>query len=1157
MYLYNLTLQPASSISTAILGHFSGTKAQEIVVARNQKLELWQANTTTGKLSVEHSEDMFCRIRSLASFRVTGGSKDYIVMGADTGAACLMEYDFKNRRFKVVQYHEFGRTGLRRLVAGQYVATDPKGRAFMIGAVERSKLVYVVTRDSEARLVFGSPLEASKAHSICFDIVGVDVGYENPVFAALESVYDDDNDDGDENAQKKQVVYYELDLGLNHVVRKWAAAVPDTANRLIALPGGDDGPSGVLVCSEGAIEYYSPVVTSTEGLRVVIPRRTEQGEDRPVMIVTHAVHRMKNAFFILAQGETGDLYKVIVEYSEEAATQLGITYFDSIPPASCLRILRAGFLFAASADSGSHRLFQFENLGLETEPVNQQMLSLRELSSLILVDEVEGLCPILRSQVLNLAEEDTPQVYALCGRAAQSALRIVRHGLEVSELAVSELPGTPQAVWAVRRQGDFDDLIVVGFRDATLVLGVADDVTEVTNSGLLATEPTLALGVCDAGGIVQATPRVLRRVHADGRAAEWQPPRGLGITHAALNSRQAVVALGERAVVFELDTMGELRERAESLDAGTDIVCVGLPAVPQGRRGASFVAVGCADSTVRVFALGAGGEPELAAMQAVADAPESVALVQTPLGLMLFVGLRSGLLVRARVDEVTGELSDPRTRFLGACAVRLRPVTVRGGAGVVALSTQPWLCHVHQGRLRTIPLSYDALDDACAFVSPQSPEGMVSIAAGTLRIISVDRLDAEFNHASIPLSLTPREFLLHPESRHFAIIETEHGGASMPDKQSPEQFGLVRQGAGQWASALRIVNPFDGESTQTVEFTDNWAAISLAHVSFAGHSERYVAVGCVCAMTMRPRACESASIRIYRWNAEGTQLDLVHETPVDEIPQALLSFGGMLLVGLGRTLRLYDLGIRQLLKKAQTMVAPSLVTGLYAHPTAPQRLFVTDVQESVQLVVYSQSSRQFHVVLDDSLPRYITCAHVLEDGDTVVAGDKFGNLFVLRAPEAVSRALDADPAGTSRLVYDKPRLGASAHRWNAVCEFHAGDIVTSISTCSLAAGSRPVIFYTTLMGALQAAIPLPSQSDVDFFQALELNIRKHSPPISGRDHLKHRSSYNPVKAVIDGDLCEQYNMLPDDTRELISDNLDRTQQDISKRLEDLRAMFAY
>ena len=31
---------------------------------------------------------------------------------------------------------------------GQYLAIDPKGRAVMIGAVEKQKLVYILNRDS-------------------------------------------------------------------------------------------------------------------------------------------------------------------------------------------------------------------------------------------------------------------------------------------------------------------------------------------------------------------------------------------------------------------------------------------------------------------------------------------------------------------------------------------------------------------------------------------------------------------------------------------------------------------------------------------------------------------------------------------------------------------------------------------------------------------------------------------------------------------------------------------------------------------------------------------------------------------------------------------------------------------------------------------------
>lgn len=52
------------------------------------------------------------------------------------------------------------------------------------------------------------------------------------------------------------------------------------------------------------------------------------------------------------------------------------------------------------------------------------------------------------------AAEDTPQLYMACGRGSRSTLRVLRHGLEVSEMAVSELPGSPNAVWTVKRRAD-------------------------------------------------------------------------------------------------------------------------------------------------------------------------------------------------------------------------------------------------------------------------------------------------------------------------------------------------------------------------------------------------------------------------------------------------------------------------------------------------------------------------------------------------------------------------------------------------------------------------------------------------------------------------------------------------------------------------------
>jgi splicing factor 3B subunit 3 len=76
------------------------------------------------------------------------------------------------------QIHQetYGKSGARRIVPGQYLAVDPKGRAVMIAAVEKSKLVYVLNRDTAANLTISSPLEAHKSHTLCFALVALDMG---------------------------------------------------------------------------------------------------------------------------------------------------------------------------------------------------------------------------------------------------------------------------------------------------------------------------------------------------------------------------------------------------------------------------------------------------------------------------------------------------------------------------------------------------------------------------------------------------------------------------------------------------------------------------------------------------------------------------------------------------------------------------------------------------------------------------------------------------------------------------------------------------------------------------------------------------------------------------------------------------------------------
>jgi splicing factor 3B subunit 3 len=130
-----------------------------------------------------------------------GSTKDQLIIGTDSGKVVLLQYNPEKNQFEKIHQESFGKTGCRRIgtqliitinkkVPGQYLAIDPKGRAFMISAVEKNKFVYILTRENE-RISISSPLEAPKSHTIVFDIVGLDAGYDNALFAAIEVDYGD------------------------------------------------------------------------------------------------------------------------------------------------------------------------------------------------------------------------------------------------------------------------------------------------------------------------------------------------------------------------------------------------------------------------------------------------------------------------------------------------------------------------------------------------------------------------------------------------------------------------------------------------------------------------------------------------------------------------------------------------------------------------------------------------------------------------------------------------------------------------------------------------------------------------------------------------------------------------------------------------------
>ena len=82
---------------------------------------------------------------------------DYLIVGSDSGRIVILEYNPGKNVFEKVHQETYGKSGCRRIVPGQYLAMDPKGRAVMISAVEKQKLVFILNRDAQARLTISSP----------------------------------------------------------------------------------------------------------------------------------------------------------------------------------------------------------------------------------------------------------------------------------------------------------------------------------------------------------------------------------------------------------------------------------------------------------------------------------------------------------------------------------------------------------------------------------------------------------------------------------------------------------------------------------------------------------------------------------------------------------------------------------------------------------------------------------------------------------------------------------------------------------------------------------------------------------------------------------------------------------------------------------------
>jgi splicing factor 3B subunit 3 len=1293
MKLLDVRLKPSTAIVASIAGSFTAVGMHEIALLRSGgTIEIHRIVTSVGDdegipqtlLKLISRTETRSILRACVKVRYPGEQRDVLAVTADSG--CLSVLDFQSRSStsacQIVHCVSFGKTACRRDTPGQYIAADPAGRAVMVSAVEKRKLVYVLNRDATGTPTMASPLEAHRNRTIALDTVGIDNGHGNPMFAVLELQYPDYSEVDDVKEVPpvtKQLAYYELDLGLNHVSRRWAATTHRTASCLVAVPGGADGPSGVLVGSEDWIEYMHetfvpPTVDAAPFSNIVcaLPRRQLHPSDKGVLVTKITVHRQKKSkFFALAQTELGDVYKVVLvtdSSDKTKVTGMKVHLLDTLPPAISLNVSELGMLFVA-AEFGDHPLYRFLRIDLPDAPTSTSEMTAEayhnttgapgDVESFLTTAMASRIAPTFVPTILkNLRKvfaldnpspttgvmvgelagnEVSPQIYTLTGRGPSSHLRILRHGAAVTELAVSELPGVPGAIFTIAdpTAEGMDKYVVVSFADATLVLSVGDSIEEVgKESGFLTNAPTLACSALGTdGALCQVHPAGVRHIQK-GQAKQWHCPGLKRIECASANESQVIIVLaGGEIIYFELDAMSGNLTESKTRDLGADICCLDVGTIAKGQSRSLFAAIGCRDQTVRIVSLEPGNSllaqrsstalrsrPHSVSLQMMSGSGEEGRSAAGSDDLTLLIGLDDGSSLRASVDPITGSIgASPSRRFLGARPVSVSRITLDAQPAALLLSSRPWISRrdATSGKHVMAPLSFAPLDQCCSFRSEAVREGVIATAGKTLRILSVDVTgmgggdDEAFNTNKVELRYTPRQMTLINTSFStgnaenprigLVVIESdcnEYGwnekkamgfdptgeagtgkssqkedddamdmdegsddeGAAKEKKEDAEDGDVEEEEkesrktpirgpvpilAGSWGSCMRLLDPTNNCATlDCVEFNKNEAALCCTSVRFHSKGgEPLLAVGTVTGMTMHPLKVETSHIALYRI-VNGDRFQLLHRTAVEDGPVlALAHFHGRLVVGIGKCLRIYEMGKRQLLRKCELRNLPTFVKTIQ---TVGDRAFVGDMMQSIQIVRYDSTSNRLVLIANDGTPRPIVSQELL-DWNTVAVGDKFGNISVLRLPRgADSGAMDGSG---QRALWDSARDDRTP-KLELLCQYYVGEIVTSMTRSALVAGGPESLIYVTVAGRIGALVPFTSRDQVDLYVQLESLLRADAPRPTGRDPKSYRSYYAPVLHVVDGELCDAFNALSHKEQVSIAERLDLSVTEIAKKLED-------
>ena len=1141
MYLGNVTIKQSSTVSQSIIGNFiSPNKTDLIIVKGISRLELIHidySNSSSSSPSSPSTEfqilislETFSHIRKISPMKDTYSKKDNIVVLSDSGKLIIFEVDINKRKFIRINQEIYGKTGCRRLTPGEYLAIDNKSRAIMIGGIEKEKFVYIfkeidnnlvqnanieenkninlkINNGNKSEVnykIISSPLEVFTPQHVCYDLIALDVGYTNPIFASIEVKYNNiqdwkssDYELNEENKYQKKLLLYQVEIKNNYVIRLFQHPIENSAYSLFPINYEKKNKISsqykslqgtFLIFCKGfffLMKIKENKINKEEKFYFDQDYKNNKINDNKnnssIIIINKSVYfsqdKNNDVFNLICQTQFGDIYHILFKINQKPFDIYGIfiNFIFKCSPAATISIID-NILYLGKEASDSEIYLIEENKKINNDEkqsfITQKLQLKKELN-------INSLNSLIDFKYGNYDSSGLLKFFGISGNKNESYLKSlnIKTIYNISTISNNKIPAQPLNIWAIKSnyEDDFDSLAIFSFVNKTLVYEIDQNeknLKELKNNYFETKLPTLHVSIVKDNSFLQVLPNGILHIKTEKKTTFLKSSSSICCANSTSN--QLVVGLENKELLyFEFDNT---LNKPDIKVIGKKISLVEFCPIDEGIFKSKYIAICIDDSTINILSLEKDKLFFMASTMKIPDNVSSMKIIQNDKhyshSFMAFVGLTNGVLVMINFSRAPGNTqfqTQIQTKFIGDEELKLFKLNLDGSnlnnnfnnllyydSIMICDNKNSYICKLNEKQDNYVDYNIkkvnikEEINFACNCVIKNKEtkinENIALIAQKKNIILGKILHDDIFPVNIFKLLYNPKAIIL-TLNNNFIILET---------------FREILNDDEKWNSCIQIISLKNNDCKLLNEIKFENEFITNYHLieNYYGNRDKQLLIIST-GVNYKSYPIKKYSIAyIYLFDIfldikknYAFTINLRFKDKVELLSTAICEYQNKILCGMYKELILYEIGKEHLLKKSRSNLIKDEIISLSING---DRILALTRRSSIYILKYNEFNALFYTIIaDDFYSRYIHKVRFL-DYDTIVGSDKFENFFIYRIPkdqynsnfDSGRHAIKDSMTGFMTNSNDS-FLHAANLKLVLMNEFHLGEIITEFQTIKI------------------------------------------------------------------------------------------------------------